>query len=330
MPTSPRVADPAPRSCGDSLGARPGWNELCEATDHLHTAQLLVDDPIATPATALPHLREFWRAIRAAGIAAGLTSADTNEPDAWLESERVGVAKPERQILHDHLRTLAAEPPQNKRELQAQVAAARSLLARLEPEIGGMPLHRRKRQLLWASVTTAAVLAAIALYFMLRVHVPGTGPWRATYYPDKDFEGRPVFVREDDVEHDWEDKAPHEQIAPDRFSVRWDTCLRLDEREQVAVELVANDGARLLIDGETVIDIWDKDPVTGRRGRGRAQLELDAGMHHLRVEYFESFGKAHIELRAAFDGGVSGPFPRDRLSYPGDEFDELGPCSAVH
>ena len=37
------------------------------------------------------------------------------------------------------------------------------------------------------------------------------------------------MTRDDAVDFRWKTNAPIEQIAPDEFSVRWDTCLKLDE-----------------------------------------------------------------------------------------------------
>lgn len=312
-----------------NLEQRPGWTELREAADELHAAELLVGDPLATATTAVPHLRAFWRMIAAAGRAAGIGKRDAAEPDAWLDGELLGLDGKARQALRGHIRSLAAAQPPSKRELRAQVAAARSLLARLEPEVGGVPLYRRKRRVLWASVGTAVILTPLALYVALNTEVPGTGPWRAAYHADKALESRPVVVREDTIEHDWNDTAPLEQIAPDKFSVRWDTCLRIDQAGPVVVQVNANDGARVLIDGELVIDAWDRNPTTRRRGFGSAELELDAGIHHLRVEYFESLGDASIKLSASLDGSVPGPLAREQLLYPGDEIDEQDPCAAV-
>ncbi|MFO7563691.1 MAG: hypothetical protein R6X02_13670, partial [Enhygromyxa sp.] len=214
------------------LDARPGWATLREAADELHAAALLAGDPLARPAAAVPHLRAFWRSITAAALAAGIGAGEqdpeTVAPEAWLEAGPPGLDPRARKALLDQLRSLAREQPPSKRELRAQVAAARSLLATLEPEIGGEPLRRRKRLIAWAVVAAALILTPVALYVALHTEVPGTGPWRAAYHADTAFESRPVLVREDSVEHDWKDTAPHEKIAPDKFAVRWDTCLRLD------------------------------------------------------------------------------------------------------
>lgn len=312
-----------------ALETRPGWTQLREAADELHAAELLVGDPLATPTTALPHLRAFWRAIAAAGGAAGIGKRDAAEPSAWLEGEIVGLDGKARQALLGHVRALAGEQAPSKRELRAHVAAARSLLAQLEPEIGGEPLHRRKRRVLWAAVGTAVIVLPVALYAALNVEVPGTGPWRAAYYADKALESSPVLIREDSIEHNWKDTAPLEKIAPDKFSVRWDTCLRIDEAGPVVFQVHANDGARVFVDGELLIDAWEKNPSTRRRGFGSGELELEPGVHHLRVEYFESLGDASIKLSASLDGSLPGPLERDRLLYPGDDFDEQDPCAAV-
>jgi hypothetical protein len=312
-----------------NVEARPGWTQLREAADELHAAELLVGDPLATPTTAVPHLRAFWRAIAAAGRAAGIGKRDAEAPETWLDGEIVGLDAKARQTLVGHVRALAGEQVPNKRELRTHVAAARSLLARLEPEIGGTPLYRRKRQTLWAAVGSAIVLLPIALYFVLHVEVPGTGPWRAAYYADKALESRPVVVREDTIEHDWKDTAPHEKIAPDKFSIRWDTCLRVEQAGPVVFQVHANDGARVYVDGELLIDAWEKDPSTRRRGFGSGELELEPGIHHLRVEFFESLGDASIKLSASLDGNLPAPLERERLLYPGDDFDEQDPCAAV-
>lgn len=323
----------------ESLAARPGWAKLREAAQELHAAELLTRDPLAVPSTATPHLREFWRAIAAASIAAGIgevpedpeDSEGSSEPDPgrWLEGEIAGLDAGARARLRGHWRALADERVPSKRELRDQVEGARSLLARLEPEIGGVPLHRRKRRIAWTCAGLAVLFGPLALYLALHSEVPGTGPWRAAYYADHKLESKPVFAREDSIEHDWGDNAPHEVIPPDKFSIRWDTCLLVEQSGPVVFQVSANDGARLLINGEIQIDAWERDPDTQRRGFGTAQLELAAGVHHLRVEYYDNLGEASLSFSASLDGELPKPLPREQLRYPGDDFNEDEPCAAV-
>jgi hypothetical protein len=313
----------------DALATRPGWSRLSEAAAELHAAELLARDPLAAPATVVPHLREFWRAITAAAVAAGIGERDAAEPESWLAAAHPGLELADRSALLGHWRSLAGERAPSKRELVVHSEAARSLLARLEPEIGGVPLVRRKRRIQWAVLGVIVLLTPLALYVALNTEVPGSGPWRAAYYPDPEFEGRPTIVREDLLDHDWGDGAPHDVIPPDKFSVRWDTCLDLEQAGPVVFQVNANDGARVYINGEQVIDAWERDPVTNRRGFGSAELYLDAGVHHLRVDYYESLGEANIKLSASLDQSLPGPLSREHLRYPGDDFDEDDPCAAV-
>jgi hypothetical protein len=83
------------------------------------------------------------------------------------------------------------------------------------------------------------------------------------------------------------------------------------------------------VEGELLIDAWEKSPETRKRGFGSAELTLEPGIHHVQVEYFESLGSASIKFAASFDGELPVPLPSDRLTYPGDDFDEDDVCAAV-
>jgi hypothetical protein len=120
-----------------------------------------------------------------------------------------------------------------------------------------------------------------------------------------------------------------DEIPPDKFSIRWDTCLMLEEPTEAVFQIRANDGARFFVDGELLIDAWDKSPKTGARGFGSGTIELEAGIHHLRAEMFESLGGASAVLVASLDGEVPKAIPHQMLIYPGDEYDEADPCAAV-
>ena len=307
----------------------PGWERLIRATEELRAAELLIRDPVAASRTAWPHLRGYWQGVAAAAREAGLGQGD--ELHAWLAAEIPGVDAKLRAACRRHLERLEDEgSPPNRRQLRAHLDHARRLLAALEPQIGGEPLRVRKRRVLWGSVGAAIVLLPILIYAAVHTEVPGTGPWRAAYFTDRKLDREPFIVRENQVNHDWGKKAPLEQVPPEKWSARWDTCVRVDEDGPVVVQINANDGARVFVDGEPVIDAWKRDKDTRRRGVGSGTIELTAGVHHLRVEYFQGLGSASLELAASFNDEVPAAIPRDRLSYPGDELDEdEDPCAAT-
>ena len=88
------------------------------------------------------------------------------------------------------------------------------------------------------------------------------------------------------------------------------------------ISLVSDDGARLLVDGNVVIDNWG---VHERRSRG-AQVQLQPGRVHLRVEYFDERGPAMVALAASFDGEPPAAIPVRMLESPGENAQD--PCSS--
>lgn len=145
--------------------------------------------------------------------------------------------------------------------------------------------------------------------------------WSAAYFGNESMEGQAIVREERDVNHDWEREDPPEGISADRFSVRWDTCLTLEQSQTVALQLTSDDGSRLLIDGLLVIDNWGERKL--RRTRG-TDLPLEAGEHHLRVEYNQLSGSALVTLAASFEGERPKRIAPERLRLP--DADVQHPC----
>ncbi len=99
----------------------------------------------------------------------------------------------------------------------------------------------------------------------------------------------------------------------------------LEEELVVAFQLISDDGSRLMLDGEQIIDNWGRH---GERSRG-VDIPVSAGVHHLRVEYFDERHSATVRLQASLYGEPPESLPVRILRYPGDELDEDDPCGAV-
>jgi hypothetical protein len=116
--------------------------------------------------------------------------------------------------------------------------------------------------------------------------------WTAEYYDNATLSGSPVHTREEvAVFVDWGLDAPRPGVPADHFSVRWTSqyefhagCYRFG--------LYADDGVRLWVDGELLVDQWHLgqdtyySPITC----------LSTGLHDVVVEYFENTGSAEIRL----------------------------------
>ncbi len=96
---------------------------------------------------------------------------------------------------------------------------------------------------------------------------------------------------EQSLDHDWGAGSPGEGVPADNFSARW--------RREVEVSagtysfyLLADDGARVWIDGQLLFDAWPADP----NQIYSVQISLAQGVHIFVVEYFEAEGNARIHF----------------------------------
>ena len=118
--------------------------------------------------------------------------------------------------------------------------------------------------------------------------------WRGEYYNNPDLSGAPILVRNDtSVNFNWgTGSPPGVPVSADHFSVRWSRRWTFPAglyRFHVRVD----DGARLWVDGYLVIDQWHDSPPTTYT----EVVNLAAGWHDLKVEYYERDGGAQIEVK---------------------------------
>jgi hypothetical protein len=203
------------------------------------------------------------------------------------------------------------------------VANVRALAARLRgadagPSDPGMRAVMRTRWLVRAAAVVGLVVV-IAGYALL-TRQTARRPWRGLYYSSSDFSGDPIVRADEDVYFDWNKRTPVRGMRRNRFTVRWDSCLALSSATQIQFWLSANDGARLSVDGEVVLDNWHAESWES------APLELSRGIHHLLVEFYDHRGAAHVQLTAALGEGARGQLPPELLSYPRAEIEAPHPC----
>jgi len=116
--------------------------------------------------------------------------------------------------------------------------------------------------------------------------------WKGEYYSNPDLAGKPVLMRNDaEIAFDWGDGAPAPQMPADYFSVRWTRTVNFEEG---AYRLSArvDDGVRIWVDGLLLVNEWHPSAATTYPG----YIWLGAGLHALRVEYFEAEGSAQARV----------------------------------
>lgn len=120
------------------------------------------------------------------------------------------------------------------------------------------------------------------------------GVWRGEYFANVNLAGTPALVREDpSLAFDWGSGSPTSSIPADLFSARW-TRVQDFKGRPFRFLVTANDGVRLFIDDELVLDKWQN---VGTELTHVVTQDMQPGTHELRVEYFENTGDAQIEVR---------------------------------
>jgi beta-glucosidase len=155
------------------------------------------------------------------------------------------------------------------------------------------------------------------------------------YYRGRAFEGEPVLTRVDPrVQFRWDRGSPTDEpvargevpadraLPNDGFSVRWTGALVPPATGEYELVVTANDGARLRVDGQAVVDAWTDAPVA-RAVSGKVRLE--AGREHAIVlEYYEAERDAEVRLgwrlpsaESPFDAAVSAARAADAVVFVG-------------
>jgi len=122
----------------------------------------------------------------------------------------------------------------------------------------------------------------------------GTGiGLRADYYDNIDFTGTRVRRIDPTVSFDWGGGQPDPAIGPDQFSVRWIGQVQPRFNETYTFYVVADDGVRLWVNNQLLVDRWiDQGPT-----EYSAFVPLQAGyLYDLKMEMYENGGGAVASL----------------------------------
>jgi F5/8 type C domain/PA14 domain len=118
-----------------------------------------------------------------------------------------------------------------------------------------------------------------------------TGEFLARYWSNQTLSGLPVLSRcEASINNDFGTGSPP-GVPADGFSARYEGRINFDAADY-EFALTVDDGVRLWVDGDLVIDGWVNRAATTYR----ATRAMTAGVHNVRVEYYEASGQAVVRL----------------------------------
>jgi len=120
----------------------------------------------------------------------------------------------------------------------------------------------------------------------------GESGLKGEYFDNEDLRGAPVLVRTDKHIHfDWGEGSFAPNHPVDHFSIRWTGYFVPRKSGDYKFFTSADDGARLYIGDESVIDDWQPHSQTVDSGA----RHLEAGqVYKIRLEYFEAVGSAIV------------------------------------
>lgn len=171
---------------------------------------------------------------------------------------------------------------------QVSPAVSVSPLEALTKKLGASRIRYAKGTLMEGDVTV------IASADLTPAHgKPGEHGLTGEYFNNKEFAGTPALTRTDaQVNFVWND-SPGTGIGKDNFSVRWTGTLKPPVSGRYTLQTASDDGVRLFINGEKLIDDWhDHGMLTNTH-----QIDLDSTkLYDVRIEFYENGGSAGIQF----------------------------------
>jgi LysM repeat protein len=117
-----------------------------------------------------------------------------------------------------------------------------------------------------------------------------TGYWYGAFWSNPDFSGSPaVTMPSPQIAFDWGTNPPAPGMPNQNWSAQW-TRTEYVKGGTYRIYATTDDGVRVFVDNQLVIDGWRVQPATSYFG----DVALSEGYHDFRVEYFQASGVALI------------------------------------
>lgn len=104
--------------------------------------------------------------------------------------------------------------------------------------------------------------------------------------------------------------APIPEVEGSFYSARWTASVDVDRAGTWVFHTTSDDGVRVFVDDKPVIDNWTNHFAADDEGR----VELPAGPHDVRVEYYQWDLGATLELTWGLAGEPLAPIPTERAT----------------
>jgi alpha-tubulin suppressor-like RCC1 family protein/chitodextrinase len=139
---------------------------------------------------------------------------------------------------------------------------------------------------------------------------------KGEYFSGITLSGTPVYAAYEQVDFNWDTNSPIAGVVAEDFSVRWTGAVVPDLDGNYIFETLSDDGVRLWVNNELIIDRWNLHSATIDRSR---PMSLQAGKRYsIKLEYYEHTIHAVMKLRWVLPGQtISTIIPLSQLRPPG-------------
>ncbi len=115
---------------------------------------------------------------------------------------------------------------------------------------------------------------------------------KGEYFSNMTLKGEPVITRYDSIiDFNWKQEAPDKNLPSDNFSIRWTGYLQVKKSGEYTLGLTGDDGYRLYINDNKIIDLWEDHSATTRISKIHLKKN---NTYTIRLEYYENSGDASI------------------------------------
>jgi hypothetical protein len=135
---------------------------------------------------------------------------------------------------------------------------------------------------------------------------------RAQYFDIARLSNPKIARVDQSINFNWGTGSPHPVIQADRFVVRWTGWIQAIEAGQYQFRTYSDDGVRLVVNGNVLINNWTAHAVTFDTAK---PINLAAGQRvPIQLDYFEAIGSSRIRLDWRRPGKVFAVVPAAQLA----------------
>lgn len=154
------------------------------------------------------------------------------------------------------------------------------------------------------------LISGLAAGFSIALTHPGYDEGlTAHYYNRPNFRGHRFECIDHTVDNNWGTGTPFKGIPKNRFSVRWEGCVKVDEGVERQIVVGADDRIQVILNGKMIIDDW----APHRYRLQYAEHVLRPGIYPIEIKYQEDKGEARVFLGWKGLQEEAAPIPPENL-----------------